>query len=185
MSDFTFLTIKEDKTLAFLDAFHIARHHHVVARVFLNQTPMGLTYSGCLLVQQSIEMFVKAILHLHRKSKGTHSLLELLERGKGEVAYFDKLLKEPKLSYFIRSLWHVYTKMRFGEAGFNVQINESIQILNEVAFNLHKSYIETMKFKDQLPLYVPDAMKEAFLRDNKYFGEKDISTNFTKLMGLT
>lgn len=162
-------------------AWHIAREHYVVARVCLQQ---GMTYPSCLLAQQSVEMFVKAILHLDHKSKDIHYLPELLGRGKGKVAYFDKLLNDPKLSYFIRNLTLVNTKMRFGEVGFNIKGDELTQVLDEVAFNLDQSYREIMKNKEQCPLYVPDAMKETFLRHNKCFGEKDISNDFMTAMPL-
>jgi len=176
MSSFTFLTIKEEKTpITFMLAWHIAREHYVVARVSLQQ---GMTYPSCLLAQQSVEMFVKAILHLGHKSKGIHYLPELLERGKGKVPYFDKLMDDPKLSYFIRNLTLVNTKMRFGEAGFNIKSDELIEVLDEVAFNLDKSYREIIKHNGECPFYVPEAMKEAFLSHNKYFGEKDISNYF-------
>lgn len=122
-------------------------------------------------------MFVKAILHLDHRSMGIRYIPKLLERGKGKIAYFHKLLNDPKLSYFIQNLTLVNTKMRFGEAGFSVKQDELTQILDEVVFNLHKSYLETIKHRGQLPPYVPDAMKEAFLQDNKYFGEKDISND--------
>jgi HEPN domain-containing protein len=143
-----------------------------------------MTDSGCLLAQQSVEMFIKAILHLDHKSKGIHYLPKLLERGKEKVAYFDKLLNDPKLSYFIQNLTLVNTKMRFGEARSSVKGEELTQVLDEVAFNLNKSYLEIMKNKDQPPLYVPDAMKDAFLRNNKYFGEKDISNDIMTTMPL-
>jgi HEPN domain-containing protein len=176
MSSFDFLTIQTNKTpIAFMLSWHIAREHYVVARVSLQQ---GMTYPSCLLAQQSVEMFVKAILHLDHKSKVSHDLLELLKLGKEKVAYFDKLLTDPKLFYFIRNLAPVYFKMRFGEVGFTIKSDELVQVLDEVAFNLDKSYREIMKNEEKCPFYVPDAMKEAFLRDNEYFSEKDISNNF-------
>lgn len=184
MSSFNFLTIKESKILAFLQSFHIAREHYVAARVCLQQSPIGMSYPSCLLAQQSVEMFVKVILHLDHKSMDIHYLPKLLERGKGKVAYFDKLLNDPKLFYFIQNLTLVNTKMRFGEAAFGLKQNELIQVLDEVAFNLHKSYLESMKHEGQIPLYVPDAMREAFLRDNKYFGEKDISNDIMATVPL-
>lgn len=176
MSDFDFLTVQTDKTpITFMLSWHIAREHYVVARVSFQQ---GMTYPSCLLAQQSVEMFVKAILHLDHKSKGIHYLPDLLKRGKEKVAYFNKLLKEPKLSYFIQNLILVNTKMRFGEVGYTVKSDELVQVLDEIAFNLDKSYREVMKNKEKCPLYVPDTMNDAFLRDNKYFSEKDISNNF-------
>lgn len=176
MSSFDFLTIHKQKTpVTFMLSWHIAREHYVVARVSLQQ---GMTYPSCLLAQQSVEMFVKAILHLDHKSKDIHYLPKLLERGKGKVTYFDKLLKDPKLSYFIQNLTLVNTKMRFGEVGFTIKSDELVQVLDEVAFNLDKSYREIIKHKEKCPFYVPDSMKEAFLRHNKYFSGKDISNDF-------
>ena len=98
--------------------FCIAREHYVTARVCLQQNPIGIVYSGYFLAQQCVEMFVKAILYLDDKSKDIHYLPKLLERGKGKDAYFDKLLTDPKLSYFTQNLTLVNKKMRFGEAGF-------------------------------------------------------------------
>jgi HEPN domain-containing protein len=161
-----------------------------------------MTYSGCLLAEQSVEMFVKAILHMDNNSKIArslgHNLLKLLEYGRRKVKYFDILLTEPKLKYFIQNLAPIYFKMRFGEVGFSIKNDELIQVLDEVAFNLDKAYQETSQphivqraratmvngvtttsyERHERPLYVPTAMKDPFLRNNKYFGEKDISNNF-------
>ncbi len=129
-------------------------------------------------------MFVKAILHLDYRSKDIHYLPKLLERGKGTIPYFEKLLTDPKLSYFIQNLTLVNAKMRFGEAGAEIEQQEITQVLDEVVFNLHKTYLETIKAAaNPSPLYVPDELKAAFLRNNKYFGKKDISNH--PLAGLT
>jgi HEPN domain-containing protein len=196
LSNFDFLTIEKTKTpIPFLLSWHIARQNYVAARVSLQQ---GLTDSGCLLAEQSVEMFVKAILHLQSNSEEAHYLVKLLKRGNGKIPYFDKLLTEPKLLYFIENLNLAYNIMRFGEGKSSVKNPELIQVLDEVAFNLDKTYRESARghvvqrvsvtIKDGVqntsyeakatPLYVPDAMKEAFLRDNKYFSEQDISNNF-------
>jgi hypothetical protein len=34
------------------------------------------------------------------------------------------------------------------------------------------------------PFYVPSEMKEAFVRDNKYFSERDISDNFITRLSM-
>ena len=136
-----------------------------------------MVQSGCLLAEQSVEMFVKAILHLNHKSKDIHYLPTLLERGKEKVPYFNKLLNDPKLSYFIQNLTLVYTNMRFGESTFSVNEDELIQVLDEVAFKLDKSYREIIN-REPCPLYVPDTLKEVFLRGNSYFDEKSTSNNF-------
>jgi HEPN domain-containing protein len=196
MSSFNFLTVQKGKTpIIFLLAWHIAREHYVMARVSFIQ---GMIYPSCLLAEQSVEMFVKAILHLDHKSKDVHYLPYLLQRRKGKVAYFDKLLNDERLFSFVKSLSLAYSKMRFGEVGFSINVKELCLALDEVVFNLDKLYRETSQshivqrvratLKDgvttssyehpECPLYVPTAMKEAFLRDNKYFGEKDISDNF-------
>jgi hypothetical protein len=61
---------------------------------------------------------------------------------------------------------------------FDVKQQELVQVLDEVAFNLNKTYVDMMKCKDAHPFYVPDALKESFLRDNKFFRDNDISNNF-------
>lgn len=182
MANFDFLTIHKDKTLAFMQAWYVARENYVAARVCFQQKPIGIAYSGCLLAEQCVEMFIKAILHVDHKSTDVHYLPKLLDRGKGKIAYFDKLLTDPKLSYFIENLLLVYNKMRFGEAGFTVKQDELIQVLDEVAFNLNESYLAVMENKDKPPLYVPDAMREAFLCNNKFFGENDISNELMASM---
>jgi len=177
MAEFKFLTIQNQKTpLTFLFAFQIAREHYVGARICLQQSPIGIVRSGCLLAQQCVEMFVKAILHLDHKSADIHYLPKLLERGKAKTAYFDKLLTDQKLRYFIENLTLVNARMRFGEGGFTVEQQELTQILDEVAFNLNKTYLDMIKSK-HAPLYVPDALKETFLRGNKYFTEAAISND--------
>ena len=74
--------------------------------------------------------------------------------------------------------------MRFGEGGFDVEQKELTQVLDEVAFNLDKSYRDIMKTKEKVPIYVPDGMREAFLRENKYFGENDISNDIMASMPM-
>lgn len=196
MSNFDFLTIERSKTpISFLLTWHIARQHYVVARVSLQQ---GLTDSGCLLAEQSVELFVKAILHLQSNIEEAHYLVKLLRRGKGKIPYFDKLLADQKMLYFLEGLNLVYNTMRFGEGKSSVKSLELMQVLDEVAYNLDKTYrdmasghvvqrasvtvkegVQTTSYEAKAtPLYVPDSMKEAFLKDNKYFGETDISNDF-------
>ena len=196
MSSFNFLTFQKEKTpITFLLAWHIAREHYVMARVSFQQ---GMTYPSCLLAEQSVEMYIKAILQLDHESKNTHDLPKLLLLGREKIPYFDKILNDPKLLYFVQQLKDSYFQMRFGEVGFSIKVNELIQVLDEVVFNLDKYYRETSQplivqrvrttLKDgvttssyehhESPFYVSTAMKEAFLRDNKYFSEKDISDNF-------
>lgn len=184
MVSFKFLSVREDKTLAFMQSFNIAREHYVVARVCLQQRPTGIVYSGCLLAEQCVEMFVKAILHLDHKSMDIHYLPKLLERGEANIPYFQVLLTDPKLSYFIQNLMLVNSKMRFGEEGFDVEQQELTQVLDEVAFNLHGIYLQTIGAPGKAPLYVPHSMKEVFLRDNKYFSEEDTTDNPLATMSL-
>jgi|SRR5208282_1610265 len=184
MCSYKFLTITKSKALVFPLSFHIAREHYVAARVCLQQTPLGLVYLGCLLSQQCVEMYVKAILQLVNKSEDIHYLPKLLKRGEQSVSYFGKLLTDTKLSYFIENLARVNSAMRFGEARFEVQTDELIQVLDEVAFNLDMSYREIMKAKEKLPIHVPDGMKEAFLCKNNYFGQSDISNDVMASMPL-
>jgi HEPN domain-containing protein len=91
--------------------------------------------SGCLLAGQTVELYVKALLRLKHKSKDIHYLPKLLTRGRQYFPYFNDLLTEPKLSYFIQNLTLVYTAMRFGEGRSNVKNAEVIQVLDEVVYN--------------------------------------------------
>jgi HEPN domain-containing protein len=164
-------------------SWHIARENYVVSRFCLKQ---GLTYSGCLLAEQSVEMYIKAIYHLYNKCKDIHYLPKLLENGKEKVPYFNKLLNDPKLAYFIKNLWLVYKHTRFGETGFKIEADEVIQVLDEVVYNLDRSYQEIVSPTDKeiSPLYVPNSMKTEFLRNNRYYSEKDISNNIMASMPM-
>ena len=196
MSKNNFLTIREAKQpISFLLAWHIAREHYVIARVSFIQ---GLVYPSCLLAEQSVELFIKAILHLDHKSKDIHYLPDLLKRGKAKIGYFDLLLTDERLKAFIESLSLAYGKMRFGEAGFDINTKELYLALDEVVYNLDRLYqtasqsrvvqrvravqkdgVTTQSYeKQKCFLYVPTALKEAFLRDNKFFNESDISDDF-------
>jgi HEPN domain-containing protein len=189
MSSFNFLTVEKGKTpMIILLSWYIARQHYVIARVSLQQ---GLIDSGCLLAEQSVEMFMKSILNLRNKSEGHHILLRLLRRGRKKFPYFDNLLNDKKKLYFFENLDEIYFSVRFGEGSANVKSPELIQVLDEVVFNLDKTYREEMikniivhtagAVRDRTRkclLYVPGSMKEAFLLRNKYFGEKDISSDF-------
>ena len=56
-------------------------------------------------------------------------------------------MTDPKLSYFTQNLTLVNTKMRFGEAGFDVDQQELTQVVDEVAFNLHKAYLDILNLE--------------------------------------
>ena len=202
MSDFKFLKIRTEKTpIAFLLAWYIARENYVIARVSFQQ---GMIYPSCLLAEQSVEMLVKAILHLDQKSKDIHYLPDLLKRRRATIAYFDLLLNDERLRVFIENLSVAYGRMRFGEVGFDINPKEMCQALDEVVYNLDKLYqsqsqphvvqraravqkdgTTTTSYERQKPLlYVPAIMKQTFLQDNKYFGESDISDSLMARLPL-
>jgi len=183
MSSYKFLTIAKTKEI-FPLSFHIAREHYVAARTCLQQSPYGLVYPGCLLTEQCVEMYVKAILQLYHKSRDIHYLPKLLKRGEKSVPYFGKLLTDTKLRYFIQNLSLVNSAMRFGEARFEVETDELIQVLDEVVYNLDRAYLQIMRNNQNPPFYVPDGMKDAFLQKNNYFRENDLSSNFMASMPL-
>lgn len=123
---------------------------------------------------------------------------DLLKRGKSKIAYFDLLLSDQRLKAFIESLSLAYSKIRFGEVGFDVNSDEMCQTLDEVAYSLDRLYqsqsqphivqraratlkdgVTTTSYGKPKPLlYVPSILKQTFLQDNKYFNDNDISDNF-------
>lgn len=186
MTSFDFLSIHENKTpIRFMLTWHVARENYVIARVALQ---VGMIYPSCLLAEQSVEMYVKAILSLSGKAptkqERKHYIPKLLELGKDTVPYFKKVLTDAKLMYFIENLNLAYKNMRFGEVGFSAKANELIQVLDEVAFNLDLSYRQIMKNTNPCPLYVPDELQVPFLQNNKFFSEENISSGVMARMPM-
>jgi HEPN domain-containing protein len=169
-----------DETLTFLLLFGIALQEYVTARVALQD---GFVYPGCLLAQQALETFIKAILRLQPKKQWGHDLVELLERGGDSVPYFRKVLEDAAKKHFLEQLTRAYERMRYGEARFSVKGDGCVQLLDELVFNLKKTYLETMK-APETKIYVSPRLREGFLQNNRFFTPRDITDNPIASLGL-
>lgn len=169
-----------DETLAFFQLFGIALQHYVTARVALQN---GFVYPGCLLAQQALETFIKAILRLQPKKEWGYDLVKLLEREKERAPYFRKVLEDGERKHFLEQLTKAYERMRYGEARFNVTTHGCIQLLDELVFNLKKTYLETMR-APETKVYVTPRLREDFLRNNKFFSPEGISDHPLTSLGM-
>jgi HEPN domain-containing protein len=158
----------------------VARQDYVVARVTLFE---GFAEVGCMLAQQSIEAMLKAIIALHHKKKATHDLKYLLQLSRDYIPFADEILKNPDMVHLLDGLFAGYRMMRYGEAKYSVQSDRIVRLLDELIFKLDKLYAETIKGSFG-SLFVPDSMRETFLRDNHFFMSDMVTSNPLALFGL-
>ena len=176
---------------AYRNLFDIARKHYVSARVCLVN---GMTESACLLAQQCIEAYLKAIAHARNLTKPEiycfettevgkipiwgHDLVKLVQYLSADSSTLNSLLANPSKRDFLDQLKNAYESMRYGEANSAVvyatliqQLDESVQLLDEV-------YHKKMNISTRTLLGVPTALQDNFLLQNKVFQKSEI-TNFT------
>jgi HEPN domain-containing protein len=169
-----------DDTLAFLFLFKIAFQHYVLARVALKN---GLVETGCLLAQQSVETFIKAIMRLVPRKERGHNLITLLEQGKKETLPFEEILKDDKKRCFLIQLEKAYLHMRYGEAKYTIATRSVIELLDELASVLRSTYLEKIK-APETKIYIPESLREDFFNDNKFFRISDVSNSPLASLGM-
>ncbi len=109
--------------------------------------------------------------------------MKLLEREKESVPYFRKVLEDGARKHFLEQLTKAYERMRYGEASFKVTTDGCTQLLDEFAFHLKKTYLETMR-APETKVYVTPRLREDFLRNNKFFSPEDISDHLMASLGM-
>lgn len=104
----------------------IAREHYVTARVSLGGFRW---YSSSLLMEQSIELYVKAFLFYQYKKqtwgKGVagHKIKNLLISAMGDIAIFKNILENSDYMDLIDDLENGYNDIRFGESQIRIHKN--------------------------------------------------------------
>ncbi len=182
MSELSFYTIeKSDGRISFMLLFAAGRQHYVSSRIAFRN---GLTDSGSLLAEQCVELLIKAIMRLHLEQKKSHDLVGLLNRGKDKFPYFRQILQDKKMVYFLRNLDEAYKSMRYGEAKFDIDAEIVIQLIDELTFNLSKTYLQVVKSTAKTQLYVPSKLEDEVLDKNKFFTRDKITNNPIASIGL-
>ena len=183
---------------AFRNLFDIARNRYVAARVSLSN---GMLENGCLLAQQSIEGYLKAIAHARNQVKPELYYFEKKKdsskTGKTQIWGHDlnalvqallpdnprlSALTSPQMHNFLNQLTDSYTSMRHGKATSGAVYATMIQQLDESAKTLEIIYHIKRNLKNETKLYVPKNLQQTFLHDNKFFDKSKI-TSFS-MVGL-
>ncbi len=169
-----------DDTLEFLFLFSNADGFYVSARYNLLH---GWVVPGCSNAHQAVELYIKSILRLNHEKERGHDLIALLSKYKNREAYFKDLLENVAFSELLRELSAAYLVFRYGEAGAESNSSKIIDLLDEMAWNLRKIYLENIK-SPSMKIYVPIEAKEDFCKNNKFFSDKDTTSNSLAQFGL-
>lgn len=138
---------------------------------------------GCSNTHQAIELYLKAILKLNHEQMHGHDLIKLLDKYKIRDVYFTHLLQDERLSSFLKELSAAYLIFRYGEAGAASNSDEMIECLDEIAWHLRSIYLRNIKSPSQ-KIYITENAKSDFLKNNKFFKEKDVTSNPLAQFGL-
>ncbi len=169
-----------DNTLQFLFLFSNADAFYISARYNLQY---GWIVPGCSNAHQAIELYIKAILKLNHEQEKGHNLVTLLKKYENRESYFKEILQDEIFSDLLKELSKAYLIFRYGEAGANSNSSEIIKILDELAYNLRKIYLDNIK-SPSAKIYMSKDTKTDFLKDNKFFSEKDLTNNPIAQIGL-
>lgn len=170
----------KDTILQFIFLFSNADAFYISARYNLNH---GWVVPGCSNAHQAIELYIKAILKLNYEQEKGHDLIALLQKYENRDPYFKSILENDNLFELLKVLSEAYLTFRYGEAGAQTNSGEIIQLIDELAYNLRKVYLRNIK-SPSTKIYMSNDTKEDFLKDNKYFSEKDLTNNPIAQHGL-
>lgn len=152
-----------------------------MARVSLSN---NMTEPGCLLAHQSIEAFIKAIARLEPNARQPwgHDLVELIKEVNKIIPHFNKIIENEAKIFFLSQLHNVYLWKRYGEAKSTIGTGV-IQIMDEILSELKQIYLDVMK-APSTKIFIPESLKETFLKENSYFKENDITSDPLASFGL-
>ncbi len=173
-------TLINDSTLQFLFLFTNADGFYITSRYALQH---GWIAPGCTNMHQSIELYIKAILKLNHEEEFGHDLVKILRKYENRDSYFTKILQNPEFVELLKQLSTAYLTHRYGEAGARSNSKEIIEVLDEIAFNLHNLYLKKIKSPSN-KIYIPSEVKPDFLKDNHFFNESSLTNNPLAQIGL-
>ena len=159
-----------------MNCLRVAREHYVVCRVALLS---GYSISAFLLAQQSIEMYLKAMIKAN--GDGTtynqHNLVDLLSKGR-KISGIAQIGRNPMQKKLLEELYVAYDKMRFGEDQGHTHDNVRVlRMIDELALSFEKMFKEKMYPSQRNLLYVHNLMRVFFLKENSYFTPSMITNN--------
>lgn len=161
---------------------------YVTARVCLKNM---LVHAGLLAAHQSIEILAKALMYLEPEfyycaeeddpsKKGMHrfwghSLPDLIGKVTVHNANLDSILRDNALRAFLEELTRSYIAVRYGETGYSIQTDLTVQYLDKVFLALDTAYLEKIKGQKKSKILVPKPFRDSFLLDNATYLAGDIS----------
>ncbi|MGI0068830.1 MAG: hypothetical protein ACREAN_01085 [Nitrosopumilaceae archaeon] len=154
----------------------VAREHYVVSRVsFLS----GYSVSAYLLLQQSFEMYIRAILKANghnTKAYTQHDLVQLLSKGR-DIPEFVDIAKKKSYKDIFDQLYLAYDILRFGEdAGHGWSAN-ALPFIDELALKFETMLQKKVYPSGKICLYVHDLTLPFFLNGNGYFNLSSTTNN--------
>lgn len=163
----------KDKTIQFLFLFTNADGFYISAR---HNLQYGWIAVGCTNAQQSIELYIKAILKLKYTEEWGHDIIKILNKYKSKENYFSEILNDKQKVGFLSELSDAYLSYRYGETGSKSNSKEMIEVLDELVFNLRNIYIKNIRIPSG-KIYIPNDLRDKFLESNKFFTDEYITNN--------
>jgi len=122
--------------------FRSAKSCYVMSRTCLELSPFDFLVPGFMLMQQTIENLIKALLKEKEMKwpggSAGHNFIKLLEFGTSKIPLFkDKFLDRPEFCLLLDQLQEGYTAQRYGESGHFIEDHETMMdMYDEMVFIL-------------------------------------------------
>ena len=166
---FTKKGLGEIKSVQFSIFANIAREHYVTARISIISHRW---YSTALLMEQSIELYIKALLiHKYKKqtwsNKDGHKLRELMEAAQEDIPIFKKILSDAAYMKLIDDLQKGYNDIRFGEAVISVKKHQLLEVYDNLMYDFISELFAITKIPGIDTIIVHEQCREQFLKNIK------------------
>ncbi len=169
----------------FILRFGSSLQYYIAARICLIN---GLSDPGVILAHQSIELLIKAILHLNYQKHGNHDLVSLFENSKNIHPFFKRNLKKAGIKELLSELTKAYGNkegsLRYSEAKSEINPQLIIPLLDEIIFGLKQVYESTINYPKPVKIYCPQDLKTSLLKDNKFFTDEILTDNPLSMYGI-
>lgn len=145
----------------------IAREHYVTARISIISQRW---YSAALLMEQSIELYIKAFLFYQSKkqtwnNRNGHQLRNLLESAKNDIGIFKNILSNAAYMELIDDLEKGYNDIRFGEAWISVERKKLLNTYDSLMYDFILELFKITNIPNIDTVIVHEQCLEQFLQD--------------------
>lgn len=146
---------------------YIAREYYVTARISIISQRY---YSAALLMEQSIELYIKAFLfYQYRKqtwnNKNGHKLRELLEGAQNDIPLFKSVLSNATYMELVDDLQKGYNDIRFGESQISVKRHQLLNIYDKLMYDFISEFFAITKIPGIDTVIVHKQCQEQFLQN--------------------